>query len=88
MENIMTSFAPQIRRLAASDKLIALAGVAGYVQAVLAPELAVRLVMEDMRVDEDEARVVLRASAEIGNLLNEEEDEVIRDGDVDDAREA
>ncbi len=41
------------------------------------------LVMEDMRVDEDGARVILRDSKEIGNLLNEEEDEVIRDGDVD-----
>lgn len=77
----MTSFAPKVRRLAASDKLIASAGVAGYVQAVLAPELAVMLVMEDMRVDEDEARAILRDSKEIGDLLNEEEDEVIRDED-------
>ncbi len=77
----MTSFAPKVRRLAASDKLIASAGVAGYVQAVLAPELAVMLVMEDMRVDEDEARVILRNSKEIGDLLNEEEDEMIRDED-------
>jgi hypothetical protein len=77
----MTSFAPKVRRLAASDKLIASAGVAGYVQAVLAPELAVMLVMEDMRVDEDEARAILRNSKEIGDLLNEEEDEMIRDED-------
>ena len=79
----MASFAPSIRRLAASDKLILSAGVAGYVQAVLAPEMAVMLVMEDMRVDEDEARMVLQESAAIGNLLNEEEDEVIRDADID-----
>ncbi len=77
----MTSFAPKVRRLAATDKLIASAGVAGYVQAVLAPELAVMLVMEDMRVDEDEARAILRNSKEIGDLLNEEEDEMIRDED-------
>lgn len=77
----MTSFAPKVRRLAASDKLIASAGVAGYVQAVLAPELAVMLVMEDMRVDEDEARAILRNSREIGDLLNEEEDEMISDED-------
>lgn len=80
----MTSFAPKVRRLAASDKLIASAGVAGYVQAVLAPELAVMLVMEDMRVDEDEARAILRNSKEIGDLLNEEEDEMIRDEDGED----
>lgn len=77
----MTSFAPKIRRLAASDKLVSSAGVAGYVQAVLAPELALRLVMEDMGADEEEARTVLRESAEVGNLLNEEEDEVIRDAE-------
>lgn len=75
----MTSFAPRIRRQAATDKLISTAGVAGYVQAVLAPELAVLLVMEDMRVDEDGGRAILRDSAEIGHLLNEEEDEIIRD---------
>ncbi len=80
----MTSFAPKVRRLAATDKLIASAGVAGYVQAVLAPELAVMLVMEDMRVDEDEARAILRNSKEIGDLLNEEEDEMIRDEDGED----
>ena len=79
----MTSFASRIRRLAASDKLISSAGVAGYVQGVLAPELAVMLVMEDMHVDEDEARMILKESAGIGNLLNEEEDEVIRDVDED-----
>lgn len=81
MESIMTSFAPKIRRLAASDKLVSSAGVAGYVQEVLAPELALRLVMEDMGADEEEARTVLRESAEVGNLLNEEEDEVIRDAE-------
>lgn len=79
----MTSFAPKVRRLAASDKLIASVGVAGYVQAVLAPELAVMLVMEDMRVDEDGARAILRDSKAIGDLLNEEEDEMIRDEDGD-----
>lgn len=79
----MTSFAPKVRRLAASDKLIASVGVAGYVQAVLAPELAVMLVMEDMRVDEDEARAILRDSKAIGDLLNEEEDEMIRDQEGD-----
>ena len=73
----MTTFSSQIRRLAASDKIISSGGVSGYVQAVLVPELAVLLVKEDMRVDDEEARGILQESIEIGDLLNEEEEEVI-----------
>ena len=78
-DNIMSRFAKKIRRLAASDKLISSGGVSGYVQAVLVPELAVLLVMDDMNVDEEKAREILRDSVDIGNLLNEEEDEIITD---------
>ncbi len=46
-------------------------------QAVLVPELAVLLVKEDMGVDDEEARGILQESIEIGDLLNEEEEEVI-----------
>lgn len=75
----MSRFAPKLRRLAASDMLISSGGVSRYVQAVLVPELAVLLVTDDMRVDEEKAREVLRDSVDIGNLLNEEEDEIITD---------
>ena len=78
-DNIMSGFARKLRRLAASDKLISSGGVSRYVQAVLVPELAVVLVMDDMKVDEEKAREVLRDSVDIGNLLNEEEDEMITD---------
>lgn len=37
------------------------------------------LVMEDMGTDEDGARGILRDSTDIGNLLNEEQDEMIKD---------
>lgn len=37
------------------------------------------LVKDDMNVDEEQARVILVESSEIGNLVNEEEDEVIKD---------
>lgn len=88
----MSNFSSQIRRLAATDKLISSGGVSGYVQAVLVPELAVLLVKEDMQVEDEAARVILQESIQIGDLLNEEEEEVIRgkvagdesDGDVDD----
>ena len=80
----MSRFASKLRRRAASDKLISSGGVSGYVQAVLVPELAVLLVMDDLNVDQDRAREVLRESSDIGNLLNEEEDELIKDpvGDI------
>lgn len=83
----MTHFAPKLRYLAASDKLLSSGGVSSYVQAVLAPELAVMLVMEDMGTDEEGARAVLRDSVNIGNLLNEEEDEEIKDPEQEEVEE-
>ncbi|KAL9125687.1 MAG: hypothetical protein Q9217_005146 [Psora testacea] len=77
VDNIIARFASKLRRLGGSDKIISSSGVSGYVQAVLAPELAVLLVMDDMKTDEDGAREVLRDSVDIGNLLNEEEDEAV-----------
>lgn len=41
------------------------------------------LVMQDMRTDEEGARKVLADSVEVGELLNEEADEVIRDPEPD-----
>lgn len=81
----MTRFSSKIRKLAATDKLISVHGVAGFVQAVLVPELTVMLVTEDMDVDDEDARKILRESTEIGDLLNkEEEDYVDRPVEVDD----
>ncbi|KAL8714741.1 MAG: hypothetical protein Q9220_001254 [cf. Caloplaca sp. 1 TL-2023] len=79
MDYIMSEFASSIRRLAGTDRLVSAGGVSGFVQAVLAPELAVMLVKDDMHINEEQARVILKESSEIGHLLNEEEDEVIRD---------
>ncbi|KAL8896157.1 MAG: hypothetical protein Q9192_003237 [Flavoplaca navasiana] len=79
MDYLMARFASRIRRLAGTDRLVSAAGVAGFVQGVLVPELAVMLVKDDMRVDDEQARVILKESTDIGNLLNEEEDEVIKD---------
>ncbi|KAL8794304.1 MAG: hypothetical protein Q9195_003130 [Heterodermia aff. obscurata] len=78
IENITSRFASRIRRLSSSDSVISTGGVPSYIQAVLAPEMAVQLVMEDMRVpDEEGARCIIRDSVKIGNLLNEEQDEAI-----------
>lgn len=42
----------------------------GYAQAVLVPELALRLVKEDMGVNDDSARQILRESIDIGEKVN------------------
>lgn len=60
----------KLRRLATSDRIVKQAGVVGYAQSVLVPELAVRLVKEDMGVDDDAARQILRESISLGEKLN------------------
>jgi len=76
MELITRTLTPQLRRLAGSDKLIAgSGGVSGYVQAVLVPEFATLLVMEDMQVGKERAMEILNESIEIGDLVNEEEED-------------
>ena len=77
VDNIITHFSSKLRRIGRNDKLISTSGVSGYVQAVLAPELAVMLVMDDMKTDQDGARQILQDSVDIGNLLHEEEDEML-----------
>jgi len=76
-ENLTSNFASKLRRRAPTDKTISTGGVAAYIQSVLAPELAVLLVMDDMKTDADNARAILKDSTDIGNLVNEEEDDVI-----------
>ncbi len=41
-----------------------------YSQAVLVPELAVTLIKEDMNVDDESARQIMRESVDIGEKLN------------------
>lgn len=60
----------KLRRLATSDHIVKQAGVVGYAQSVLVPELAVRLVKEDMGVNADAARQILRESISLGEKLN------------------
>lgn len=66
---ILFTFASKIRQQASSDPVMASRGVSSYVQSVLIPELATLLVKDDMRVDDDAARDILRQSANLGELL-------------------
>jgi hypothetical protein len=89
MDYIMNEFSGTIRKLAGSDRIIAARSAPGYIQMVLAPEVATLLVMEDMSVDEKQARAVMLESADLGDLLHgkEEGDQsllVPRDNEEDD----
>lgn len=77
---LVTQFMTRVRKRATADKTVRATGPTGYMQAVLVPELAVMLVMEDIGVDDEQARVVLKESAELGELLNaEKEDKIERE---------
>ncbi|KAF2675418.1 hypothetical protein BT63DRAFT_420604 [Microthyrium microscopicum] len=71
---IMENFTGKLRRVATKDRIIAERDVAGYVQMVLVPEIAMRLIMEDMDVNEEQARVIMRESTNIGIALNDSEE--------------
>ena len=55
--------------------------VSDHMQAVLNPELTVALVPEDMSIDEEKTRAIMKESADLGELVNEEEDKVLEKGD-------
>ena len=73
----MRTLSTVVRKRAIEDRLVSARGYTGYVQTVLVPELAVRLIMEDMGVPEKTAREILRDSIEIGELLYEDVGDVI-----------
>ncbi|KAK5630014.1 hypothetical protein RRF57_005729 [Xylaria bambusicola] len=79
---IMRTLSNVLRRRAVEDKLISARSYTGYVQTVLVPELTVRLIMEDMSVEEERARDVLEESVEIGELLHEEDRDVVMINDL------
>jgi hypothetical protein len=54
------------------DAVVQGSGPATFVQAVLVPETAILLIMEDNRVDREEAEEIREKTYDIGMLLNEE----------------
>jgi hypothetical protein len=77
---ITTRMSDALKQELKRDKMTRAAGVGGYVNAVLVPELAVRLVMEDMNLqDEQQARDVLSESSNVGILLNADDENVTRE---------
>lgn len=76
-EYIMRTLSSVVRKRAVEDRLVSARGYTGYVQIVLVPELAVRLIMEDMGVTEVDAREIMHDSIEVGELLYEDVGDVI-----------
>lgn len=74
---VTTQFSKRLRRLAATDHLVKTAGVTIYAQAVLVPELTVLLVKEDMGVNDETARQILRETIDIGEKLNHVPNDVV-----------
>ncbi|KAL2449909.1 hypothetical protein ABEF95_014578 [Exophiala dermatitidis] len=79
---IMTELTKPLNQALKSDSALRAAGVGGYVNAVLVPELTSLLVKEDMKLKNgEEARNVLDESSQIGALLNPDDDHVEREDD-------
>lgn len=85
-ENLMEKFHVKLHKMATTDKLIMKRGQAGYVQEVLVPEIAVKLICEDLGIKPDAAREVMRESSSMGEAVNEEIVDVVvpRDDETDD----
>ena len=61
------------------DSVVQASGIAAFVQAVMVPEAAVLLIMEDCDVGREEAEGIREETYEMGLLVHEEiEDEVVR----------
>lgn len=80
-EHILDSLSKELRRMSGTEALVGIkgsaGGVSGYVRSVLVPELAVLLVMDDYKVDAERAREIVLESADVGALLNDEQDETM-----------
>lgn len=75
---ITDNLAPELRRCAPTDNIIAARGVPGYIQSVLVPELAILLIQEDMDVNESRAMEILEESRSLGEQVNEVAEDVLK----------
>jgi hypothetical protein len=73
MEHIIFELRSDFPQRMLEDPLLRMVGVGAYVVTVLVPELAVMLIKEDMKVDDDEtAPQILQNSAGPGETLHED----------------
>lgn len=71
-ETVTDTFSKLLRKRAPLDTRISGRGYTGFVQSVLVPELAVKLIQEDLSLGEDQARLVMKESRVVGEILNDE----------------
>jgi len=76
-DHIIRKFSTLLRKQAVQDQLISARGSTCFVQAVLVPELAVKLIMADLDICASKAREVLYESIPLGELLNEDVADVV-----------
>ncbi|KAK9374764.1 RTC4-like domain-containing protein [Lipomyces chichibuensis] len=72
-----------IRRASRRNRWITNVSITGYASAVLVPELAIRLIMEDQNVDEEEAEKIRQESIEYGRVVFGHERDVADQSDDD-----
>ncbi|KAH7376483.1 RTC4-like domain-containing protein [Plectosphaerella cucumerina] len=71
-EHIIEHFSERLREKAVDDQVISGRGTTVFVSKVLVPELATRLIMEDMSVGLRDARQILVESVDMGDLLQDD----------------
>ncbi|KAK9361044.1 RTC4-like domain-containing protein [Lipomyces starkeyi] len=72
-----------IRRASRRNRWITNVSITGYASAVLVPELAIRLIMEDQNVDEEKAEKIRQESIEYGRVVFGHERDVVDQSDKD-----
>ncbi|KAL7778929.1 hypothetical protein CFE70_008431 [Pyrenophora teres f. teres 0-1] len=76
-EHVMETLKSELKR--SKDRVVQASGIAAFVQAVMVPEVAILLIMEDCKVDKQAAEGIREKTYDMGLLLNEEiEDEIER----------
>ena|SRR6266498_4318475 len=69
-EFIFDKFEPELRSHSLKDWLILRTDVPEYVMSVLTPELALMLIKDDLKINDEQARITLTKSANVGTILN------------------
>jgi hypothetical protein len=72
MEHIIFELTSDFPRRMNEDPLLRMVRVGAYVVTVLVPKLAVMLIKEDMKVDDETAPQILQKSAGLGETLHED----------------
>ena len=76
-EHILSIHSDLLWNMSGTDRILAASGVAAYIQVVLVPEIGSHLIQADMKVSLEDARQILRDSANIGELINDDPEEVM-----------